>query len=92
VKHAGDQTLDSLEPLLDEIRGRPGLKEKKRGTFYRRSDAFLHFHEDEAGIFADVKGSEDWERFPVNTAAERRIFLEAVTRALRSKPKRRCCG
>ncbi len=92
MKHAGDGTLDRLEPLLDEIRGRPGLKEKRRGTFYRRSDAFLHFHEDQAGIFADVKGSEDWERFPVNTAAERRVFLEAVTRALRSKPKRRCCG
>ena len=32
-----------------------GLTERTPGTFYRRSRAFLHFHADPAGIFADVR-------------------------------------
>lgn len=59
MKHAGEATLDALEPLLGELRLLPRLKEKKRGTFYVGSKAFLHFHEDPAGPFADLKTSLD---------------------------------
>jgi len=66
-----------------------GLTEKKRGTFYRKSSAFLHFHEDPAGLFADVRDGDDWKRFPVNTAREQRTLLGRVrTLAGRSIRKR----
>jgi hypothetical protein len=36
--------------------GIEGLVEKKNGAFYRRRVGILHFHEDEDGVYADVKG------------------------------------
>ncbi len=84
MKHAGEAALDALEPLLAELRTLPRLKEKKRGTFYVGSKAFLHFHEDPAGPFADLKTSlsGDYERFRVRTAAERKRLVSLVRLAL----------
>ncbi|HWA62242.1 MAG TPA: hypothetical protein VG939_12760 [Caulobacteraceae bacterium] len=58
MRHAGPAALDALEPLLAQIRLAAGLKEKSRGVFYRGSRAFLHFHEDPAGLFADVRAAD----------------------------------
>lgn len=82
MKHAGPAALDALEPLLREIRGLPGLREKSRGAFYRKSRAFLHFHEDPAGLFADIRDAAggDFERLDV-TAADGRLALLALARA-----------
>ena len=55
MKHAGPGALDQLEPLLAQLRGLGGMVEKKRGVFYRKSQAFLHFHEDPKGLFADLR-------------------------------------
>jgi hypothetical protein len=84
MKHAGDAALDALEPLLAELRTLPQLKEKKRGTFYVGSKAFLHFHEDPAGPFADLKTAldGDYDRFRVRTAAERARLVSLARRAL----------
>ncbi len=83
VRHATDDALDKLEPLLRELRGLGDLKEKKRGTFYRRSKAFLHFHEDPAGLFADVRlGGDEFERVRVSTAAERAQLLRRIRAAV----------
>ncbi len=78
MKHAADPTLDSLEDLLVQIRQQLGLREKKRGVFYRQTMAWLHFHEDPAGLFADLRIGSDWQRFPVNNTAEYAILLEAI--------------
>lgn len=79
MKHAGATALDQLEPLLAAIRALPGLKEKSRGVFYRGARAFLHFHEDPAGLFADVRlAGTEFERFRVETEGERDIFLSRV--------------
>jgi hypothetical protein len=83
MKHAGEAALDQLDDLLVEIRRQAALKEKKRGVFYRGSAAFLHFHEDPAGLFADVRLEAKWERMPVNTAAERRRLVTKIKSALR---------
>jgi len=40
VKHAGADALDALEPVLAQLRALDGLREKSRGTFYRKSKAF----------------------------------------------------
>ena len=82
MKHAGVETLDGLEPLLAEIRARPGLTEKKRGSFYRKGRAWLHFHEDRAGLFADLRGPSDWLRLRISEPAERRSLIAAIDAAL----------
>jgi hypothetical protein len=85
VRHAGPDALDALEDLLAAIRAHAALSERKRGTFYRKSAAFLHFHEDPEGLFADLKCGGDWERFRVSDAKERAAFLREVGRALSPK-------
>lgn len=83
MKHAGATALDQLEPLLAAIRALPGLKERSRGVFYRGGKAFLHFHEDPAGLFADLRLERtEFERFRVETAGEREEFLSEVVRGL----------
>jgi len=83
VKHAGPAALDRLEPLLAELRALDGLKEKARGVFYRRSRAFLHFHEDSSGLHADLRlAGEAFDRFRIEDAAERAALLARVRAAL----------
>jgi hypothetical protein len=89
MKHAGPSALDALEPLLAELRALDGLVEKKRGTFYRRSAAFLHFHEDAAGLFADLKQGDDWDRLRVSTARERKALLRRAKATLAGTPRSR---
>jgi hypothetical protein len=81
MKHATSDTLDGLFDLLDQIRVTDGIREKKLGVFYRRSKSFLYFHEDAAGLFADLSVGADFERYPVNTGHEWKVLLSAIDRA-----------
>ena len=80
MKHAGAAALDRLEPLLARLRALAGLKEKARGTFYVKGRAFLHFHEDPAGLFADVRAHDgaDFDRMRVETDEERAALMARV--------------
>ena len=78
MRHAGAVALHGLSELLQQIRVREGIKE----IFYRRSKAFLHFHEDPAGLFADLSVGAQFERYPVNTKNEWKALLAAIDRAL----------
>jgi hypothetical protein len=82
MRHATPATLEELAPLLARLRELPGLVEKSPGVFYRRSRAFLHFHEDPTGLYADVRLGEDFERFRVQTKAEQAALLGRVRGAL----------
>ncbi len=83
MKHAGAETLKRLAPLLERLRSIPGLSERKAGTFYLRSSAFLHFHEDPAGLFADVKlDGSSFERWPVQTGEQHALLARAVAEAV----------
>ena len=83
MRHITPDELDRLEDLLAALRETAGLREKKRGVFYRKSRAFLHFHEDPAGLFADVRlDGEAFERFRVTTKKEQRDLLARVRRAV----------
>ncbi|HET6615929.1 MAG TPA: hypothetical protein VFH62_08580 [Dehalococcoidia bacterium] len=88
MKHATPVALDALEPLLAALRGIDGLTERKRGVFYRRSQAALHFHEDPAGFFADVRLGPGWVRLPVNTVHERRSLLAELKAELAATERR----
>jgi hypothetical protein len=82
MKHAGPAALDALADLIVSIRERSELKEPRPGVFYRKGKAFLHFHEDAAGLFADLRVSAEWERFRVSDEDERTTFLATVERSL----------
>ena len=82
MKHAGSQALDRLEPLLAQIRALPRLKEPKRGIFYLRGRSLLHFHEDPAGLFADLAWRGEDRRFRVSDPAEQGILIAAIEAAL----------
>ena len=82
MKHAGSDALNLLEPLLVKIRRHPQLKERKRGLFYQKGKSFLHFHEDPAGLFADLSdGAESW-RLRVSEPAEQKALLAKIKQVL----------
>ena len=84
MRHAGPLALGALSDLLTEIRRLPVIVEKKPGIFYTRGKAFLHFHEDTAGLFADARvHGKDFTRYPVNTQAGQAKLLAALRAALR---------
>jgi hypothetical protein len=78
MKHARSEALDELEPTLIALRAFPGLQERGRGVFYRGGRAFLHFHEDQTGLFADVRLNVDFERLRVTTKRERDALLQRI--------------
>ena len=84
MKHAGKESLANLASVLSALREQRGLVERTPGSFYLRSSAFVHFHEDTAGLFADLK--EDlvsFTRYRVSTVAERKAFIARVNRCLK---------
>jgi len=82
MRHATATDLDRLEPLLRRLRNLTGLKEKSRGTFYRGSRAFLHFHADGAALYADIRTGEEFERVAVTTTAQKKALLTMIGHAL----------
>jgi hypothetical protein len=82
MKHAGPAALDQLEPLLEQLRSLPALREKSRGVFYRRGQSFLHFHEDPQGLFADLRSNGEFVRYAVNSAEESASLFEHTVTAL----------
>jgi hypothetical protein len=84
MKHAGSDALGTISDFLAQIRAKDGLNEKRPGIFYRKSNAFLHFHEDPAGLFADLRIGTEFDRYPINTQRQRSALLSAIDRALSS--------
>lgn len=84
MRHARADALDQLEPLLAQLRALPGMVEKSRGVFYRKSKSFLHFHEDPKGLFADIRTADgsDFDRIDVTDEAGRAALLAATSARL----------
>jgi hypothetical protein len=83
MKHADADTLERLDSLLNQLRTRAHLREKTPGTFYVKSRAYLHFHDDATGIFADVKlDFVDFTRLRATTRTEQRELLSRIDRSL----------
>ncbi len=84
MRHVTAERLGRIGPLLEQLRGIDGLNEPKLGTFYRKRNAFLHFHEHGDDLFADVKlDGVQFERVRVTTKTEQRALVASVRRALR---------
>jgi hypothetical protein len=83
MRHITPESLDRLEALLEGLRKLEGFREKKRGVFYRKSKAFLHFHEDPEGLFADARlDGVDFDRYRVTTRAEQRTLVARISKVL----------
>jgi hypothetical protein len=82
MKHAGAAALDRLEGMLAAARASGALREKGRGVFYLKSRAFLHFHEDPAGLFADVRAADGpgFDRLKVDEPSGRAALLERLSK------------
>ena len=88
MKHASLKTLESLGGVLRQLRTHGPQVERTPGSFCVKSNAFLHFHEDPAGLFADVKiEGARFERMRIHTRPGQALFLEAVKNALPSVKK-----
>jgi hypothetical protein len=81
VRHARPDDLEPLAALLGDLRTVDGLTERTPGTFYRGAQAFLHFHADPAGPFADLKVDGEFVRMRVRTRREQRTLLATARRA-----------
>ena len=83
MKHAGSAALAALEDVLGRLRQSPELREKSRGVFYRKSRAFLHFHEHGDDLYADVRQTDgEYLRLRITTQDERAQFEQAVVALL----------
>jgi hypothetical protein len=88
VKHADVRALEAISDLIENLRRRSDLVEKKLGIFYTKGRAFLHFHKDPAGLFADLREGDEWQRYPVNDPDECTRLLAAVDRTLEEAKRR----
>jgi hypothetical protein len=87
MRHATPETLEALDDLLTALRRIDGIVEKRPGGFSRGSRAFLHFHEDPTGNYADVRFGTDFERVRVTTRAEQRALVSRIRAELERRPK-----
>ena len=78
MKHAGLGTLTRIQPLLEQLRARPLLRETRPGVFELKSRAFLHFHDDPAGVFADVRLVDGFVRLLVTSSSQQSELLERI--------------
>ena len=88
MKHAGPSTLARIAPLLEELRARRVLRERRPGVFEFKSRAFLHFHDDPSGIFADVRLAEGFVRLPVTSSSQQADLLERIDDCLSASESR----
>jgi hypothetical protein len=82
--HATESTVARYSALFDSLRELDGLNEKRPGVFYRKSKAFLHFHEDPTGLYADLRvdANEGFVRMCVESRVEQSALIATITAAL----------
>ena len=79
MRHATDLDLDRIDALLQQVRQcvATGFVERKRGVFYLRGRAFLHFHEHDGQLLADVRIHDDFERVSLDDGGVRLLAILA---------------
>ena len=83
MKHAGPHALDRLEPLLAQLRALDGIAEKTRGIFYVSRVGFLHFHQDGADLFCDLRPGPGaaFQSLPASDPQQQQRVLAAASAA-----------
>jgi hypothetical protein len=82
MAHANEAALQTLLPLLRQLRDIKGLREIRPGIFYCRGAAFVHFHDDGGTLFADLKkaGGSGFDRYALATPAAQRKLVDDTKR------------
>jgi hypothetical protein len=82
MAHADAAALQKLLPLLRQLRELTGVREKSAGIYHCRGAAFVHFHDEQGALFADLKkpGGSGFDRYPVDTPAGQRKFIDDAKR------------
>jgi hypothetical protein len=82
MAHADEAALQRLLPLLRQLREIKGLREMKPGIFYLRGSAFIHFHDEQGALIADLKkpGGSGFDRYPVDAAPGQRKLVDDAKR------------
>ncbi len=86
MPRADADALARLAPVLRQLRDIKGVREERPGTFLARREAFVQFHEDGDGLYADLKkaGGSGFDRYPLATPAQQRKLVDdAKLRAAR---------
>jgi hypothetical protein len=82
MRHATEDDLHRVEPLLAELRELPQLRERKPGSFSLAARAFLHFHADASDVYVDVRLEDAFRRLKVTTRDDQAAFLAQVRTTL----------
>jgi hypothetical protein len=82
--HATERTLAEYSAFFASLRAIDGMRQKRPGVFYRKSKAFLHFHEDPTGLYADLRLNMDegFLRMRVESKEEQSAFIVTISTAL----------
>lgn len=82
MPHASAETLATLQPVIRALRDIKLLRERTPGAFYLRTMAFVHFHEGDGHVWADLKAlsGTGFERYALATPAEQRRFVDEAKR------------
>jgi hypothetical protein len=77
-------TKEVIEPLLRVLRSYPVLEEVRAAEFYLKGRDFIHFHETDDGVVADVLLSRGRVSMPVDSPGEQAELLEKVESRFKS--------
>lgn len=82
MAHPDADALQRVLPLLRQLRDIPGVRETRPGIFHCSGAAFAQFQIEADALVAELKkpGGSGFERFPVDTAAGQRKFIDAARR------------
>jgi len=82
MTHASEAELQSLLPLLRQLRDIKGLREVRPGIFHCRGVAFIQLHSDGAILHAELKkgGGSGFDRYPLDTPAGQRKLVDDARR------------
>ena len=82
MAHAGPEALARAQELLRQLRSIAQVREKQAGIFHLVGQAFVHLHETDGKLHADLKklSGTGFDRFPVETAPEQRKLLDEAKR------------
>ena len=82
MKRAGTSTLERIAPLLSELRRHPSLRERRPGHFFLGSREVLHFHDDPAGVIAELRLADGFVRLAVTSEVEQAELLGRIEECL----------
>ncbi len=79
---AGPEALTKLQELIRQLRGIPQVREKSPGTFHLLGQAFVHCHETDGKLHADLRKASGtgFDRYAVDTSPEQRKLIDEAKR------------